>query len=154
MTSRDPLDVDIDLDGRLLAFEKGSQDVQEIFNSGFIGIDWSGYDFARSYLEKIGPTDTRGIDLGGATVKALFIKTSAPITLEFTQGGETRDFDVSPSVIPADYFTTDSSPSAKPTSFQAGIFVTTCGPITALSIKGIAEVKLTAGVLIGLAGNR
>lgn len=142
------------LDSRVVRLEQDGSEI-EIFNSGIQTLDWAAYNFARSAVETVKPTDTRVIDLGGASIYALYVETNAPIVLEFTQNSETRRLTVSPSVQPTDWFTSATrSPSEVPKNFQPGILNLTCDAISTLTIKGISTVKVLADVILGFAGYR
>jgi hypothetical protein len=130
-----------------------ADDADVIFDGGEVGIDWSEYSFAQAFSFRVKPTDTNAITLGASTVEALYIKTTAPIEVDYTQDGIARVAYVKPLVKPAGWFTTDNhSPSDSPAAYQAGVLLLTGGVISVLTIKGLAACKAAANVIVAIAG--
>ena len=120
--------------------------------SGGNQIDWSAYDYTWSNKLLVKPTDTIAVPLAADTVELLFIKTSAPIEVDFTQDSVARVLYVKPLVQPANWFATARSPSEVPKAFLPGSLSLIGGSISAITIKGLAGTAQSANVTIAVAG--
>lgn len=127
-------------------------DQDQFFGPRDVGFDWSEYDFYQSLSLMLTSTSVVPISLGASAVDMVFIRTSTPIEVDYTQDGIARIARVKPPTIPTNYFDTARSPSEAPQVTQPGVLLLTGFPISAITLKGIAGVAQQANVIVAVAG--
>lgn len=127
-------------------------DEERVFGPHKLDIDWSEYDFYQSFTCSLTDVGTYVVPIGTANVELVVLKTTAPVQVDYTQDAVARIARVKPLVVPKTWFDTASSPSEKTKAFQPGRMLLTGGPITLITIRGIAGVKQLANVVVAVAG--
>lgn len=125
---------------------------ERVFGPLSLGLDWSEYDFYQSFSCSLNDSGTYVVPIGTANVESMILKTSAPVQVDFTQDDVARILRVKPLVKPKTWFASAPSPTSKPEAFQPGKLLLSGGPITLITIRGVAGVQQLANVVVAVAG--
>lgn len=128
-----------------------SDDIK-VFDLEDLKIDWGAFTAGQGYTFLVRPTDNISVGLNNQQPSLLVILTDAPVQVNFTDALGARSAIISPPVQPANWFTTQHSPSEQPKDIQPGLMILTGNAILTLALVGLASSTVSANVRVGVAG--